>query len=240
VDPAYGARYRELFERHWWWRAREAVILHELRRLRPDGRWGSILDVGCGDGLFLPTLARFGVPEGVEADADLVSRRTRERFTVHLRPFGPDFVPAHPYRLVLFLDVIEHLDDPVAALAHAASLLEPDGCILVTVPAFPALWTRHDVINHHRRRYTRTLLAAQAAEAGLRLQRARYFFHWVAAAKLLVRALERVRGGSEDPLPAVPPAPVNRALTALSLVEHRLLGPLRLPFGSSLLGVLTA
>ena len=60
MDLDYGKQYRLLFERHWWWRAREVVILDELHRLKPDGSWGNILDVGCGDGLFFPRLAENG------------------------------------------------------------------------------------------------------------------------------------------------------------------------------------
>ena len=86
MDLDYGKQYRLLFERHWWWRAREVVILDELHRLKPDGSWGNILDVGCGDGLFFPRLAELGEVEGVEPEASLLSEgrsgrrcRTRER-----------------------------------------------------------------------------------------------------------------------------------------------------------------
>src|SRR2546426_671635 len=53
VEPEYAVRYRDLYRRHWWWRARERLILDVLRRLRPGAGWSAILDVGCGDGLFL-------------------------------------------------------------------------------------------------------------------------------------------------------------------------------------------
>ncbi|MDB4882316.1 MAG: hypothetical protein JWL95_1082, partial [Gemmatimonadetes bacterium] len=49
MDDSYGAKYRELFERHWWWRAREEVILRALETHRQAGGWRSVLDVGCGD-----------------------------------------------------------------------------------------------------------------------------------------------------------------------------------------------
>ena len=52
MDSAYGARYRDLFQRHWWWRARERVILNAIRAHRPDAGWRNILDVGCGNGYY--------------------------------------------------------------------------------------------------------------------------------------------------------------------------------------------
>src|SRR5436190_189838 len=73
VDATYAQEYRELYERHWWWRARERFILDELARLRPAAGWGAILDVGCGDALFFDALSRFGDVEGVEPDASLVT-----------------------------------------------------------------------------------------------------------------------------------------------------------------------
>jgi stage V sporulation protein SpoVS len=134
------------------------------------------------------------------------------------------------------LDVLEHLPDPVAALAHVKSLLEPDGVLLATVPAFKLLWTRHDDLNHHFTRYTEGSFRSVASAAGLRVKTARYFFHWLAAAKIATRLKEALLPGKPD-VPAVPAAPVNGALYALSRAEERLVGAARIPFGSSLLAV---
>lgn len=239
MDSGYGARYRDLYRRHWWWRARERVILDTLRRHEPPSGWRAVLDVGCGDGLFFDELARLpGVRlvEGVEPAAALVSPDGPHRDRIHVAPFDASFDPGRRYSLVLMLDVLEHLSDPAAALRHALSLLEPDGVFLATVPAFMALWTRHDALNHHYTRYDRGSFRALAGEGGLRLDELRYFFHWTAAAKVATRVKEALIPG-EPASPAVPPAPLNAALYALSRVEEQLLGPLRLPVGSSLLAV---
>ena len=66
MDPKYGERYRELYEKHWWWRARTELIVDALHRLRPPQGWKDILDIGCGDGLFFDRLSSFGQVEGVE------------------------------------------------------------------------------------------------------------------------------------------------------------------------------
>jgi 2-polyprenyl-3-methyl-5-hydroxy-6-metoxy-1,4-benzoquinol methylase len=239
MDAGYGAQYRDLFERHWWWRARERVILEALRAHRPPRGWRAVLDVGCGDGLFFDALARLdGVTlvEGVEPAAALVSNDGPHRARIHVRPFDARFDEGRRYSLVLMLDVLEHLPDPAAALAHALSLLEPDGVFLATVPAFMALWTRHDELNQHYTRYTRRSFGALAATAGLRVDEARYFFRWTAAAKLATRVKERVMPGAPV-APAVPPAAVNGALYALSRLEQRIIGRVPVPFGSSLLVV---
>jgi SAM-dependent methyltransferase len=239
VDERYGQRYRELYQRHWWWRAREQFLLDELRRLRPAAGWPRILDVGCGDGLFFDALAEFGMVQGVESDATLVSRDNPHRGQIHIGPFDSSFQPGRSFDLILMLDVLEHLADPTAALRHAIGLLARGGTILITVPAFPALWTRHDDLNHHVTRYTAGSMAELAARAGMRVRDSRYFFHWLAPVKLAVRAAEALRRGG-DALPEIPAAPVNAAAYLLSRLERKIVGRLPVPFGSSLLTIGTA
>jgi SAM-dependent methyltransferase len=239
MDSAYGARYRELFQRHWWWRARERVILDALRAHRPAAGWRNVLDVGCGDGLFFDELAKLpGVQlvEGVEPAEALVSRNGPHRARIYVAPFDASFDIGRRYSLIVMLDVLEHLTDPAASLRHALSVLEPGGVFLATVPAFMALWTRHDDLNHHYTRYDKETFGALAVEAGLRVDESRYFFHWTAAAKIGTRLKEALIPG--DPAsPSVPPEPVNRALYVLSRLEERVLGAIPVPFGSSLLVV---
>lgn len=239
MDPAYARRYRELYERHWWWRARERFVLETLRRsLRPAER-RRILDVGCGDGLLFDRLAEFGDVWGVESDASLVSPDNPHRDRIHVGPFDASYRPGRRYGLVLLLDVIEHLPDPAGALRHAVALLEPDGMLVATVPAFRMLWTTHDVLNHHFTRYTRREFATLARSSGFDILRASYFFHWVFPAKLGARLLEAVRRPRPAP-PRVPPSWINEPLYLLSRLEQRLVTPLGPPFGSSLLAVARA
>jgi SAM-dependent methyltransferase len=234
MKQAYADAYRELYERHWWWRAREAVLVSEIARNAPPNGWGRILDIGCGDALFFSELSRFGEVWGVEGDASLVRADGPYRDRVHVGSFDESFEAGEPFRLVLMLDVLEHIHDPVAALQRVRTLLEPTGALLVTVPAFPVAWTRHDDINEHVVRYTRTSLAHVLGAAGLTLRSSRYLFHWLFPVKLAVRTAEALM--PTQPAPAsIPPAWLNRALCLASRAEERLLGWARLPFGTSLL-----
>jgi len=236
LEPEYAAYYRHLYEHHWWWRARERIILGHLERLKPAGGFGPILDVGCGDGLFFEKLAAFGDPEGVEEDAALVTAAGRARGPIHVGPFDESFRPGHPYALILLLDVLEHCRDDRACLRRALELLARGGTIVVTVPAFRALWTAHDDVNRHRTRYTKATLGRVAADVGVRIDHAEYLFQWTALLKLAVRAKEAVW----RPGPALPPVParaVNEVLRGAAVAEHALVHRLRLPFGSSLLAI---
>ena len=237
MDREYASAYRELYGNHWWWRARESLILAELRRRLPSvARSRSVLDVGCGDGLFFDRLAEFGEVDGVEADPLLVDPRGPHAERIYIGPFGDDFRPHRRYDLILMLDVVEHLPDAEAGLRRAAELLTDDGLLIVTVPAFNALWTAHDDFNHHYTRYTKRSFAAVAERAGVAVDERRYFFHWTVPVKLAVRGVETVLRRKSRPA-SVPPAWINRTLYGLSRLEQAVCRRLPPPMGSSLLAV---
>jgi CRISPR/Cas system-associated protein endoribonuclease Cas2 len=108
------------------------------------------------------------------------------------RANGSPPVPASAIRLILMLDVPEHMDDPIEALRHALDLLVPEGIVIVTVPAFMALWTNHDVLNHHLVRYTKQSFRKIALQSGLLIQEERCLYHWICPVKLGLRFVETV------------------------------------------------
>ena len=236
MDRTYAAQYRELFEKHWWWRARSELIVETLRRLQPPDGWKRILDIGCGDGLFFPRLRQFGEVEGVEPDAQLVASNNPDRANIFICAFDANFQPGRKYSLILMLDVLEHLQDPVAALRGVRDLLEPNGTFVITVPAFMLLWTNHDSLNHHFTRYTLRRFRGLAMQAGLRVTEQQYFYHWIFPAKIAVRLYEGAF--QSKPRPAkVPSSVINSFLFSLSRFEQKTLGRIRIPLGSSLLVV---
>jgi len=238
LDPKYGERYSELFHKHWWWRARSDLIIEKLRELFPVAGGETILDIGCGDGLFFERLASFGEVEGVEPGAELVSENNPNRNQIYICPFDERFQPGKQYSLILMLDVLEHLEDSLGALRRVENLLKPGGKLVATVPAFMVLWTNHDVLNHHRTRYTRAALRAITLETGLRIDEERYLYHWTCPVKLGVRMVERLL--RSEPKPArVPVRWLNEALYRVSRFEQRTVTRLPMPFGSSLLIVAT-
>jgi SAM-dependent methyltransferase len=236
VDPKYGERYRELYQKHWWWRARTDFVLGVLRRLQPRQERETILDIGCGDGLFFDRLSQFGDVEGVESCPELVSPDNIYRDLIHVCPFNQDFQPAKRYSLILMLDVLEHFENPVSALRHAVELLSQDGMLLITVPAFMTLWTNHDVLNHHFTRYTKSTFLEVARKSFLEIREARYFYHWTCPMKLGQAFGERVFPTNLEP-PRVPPGWINETFYRISKFEQKTLTRLPMPFGSSLMAV---
>lgn len=234
MEKAYRAQYRRLFEKHWWWRARAEAILDTVRRIQPPHACKTILDVGCGEGLFFDRLSEFAEVEGIDLPEAVAGTERARRQRIYAGPFDDSFQPGKQYSLILMLDVLEHLPDPVAALRHALALLHPGGTLLVTVPAFNLLWTNHDVINHHLTRYTKSSFRSLAQQAGLQIKAERYWFQWTCPAKLATRLVESLLG-LQPRAPHIPPRVINESLYWFSRLEQKALGRFPVPFGSTLM-----
>ena len=234
-------RMAELDELHWWYRARREVLRELIRRRIRLPAEARILEVGCGTGHNLPMLGGFGRLDAIEVDG--AARAIASRRLGHAVMDAPlpllTGVPLGAYDLIAMLDVLEHVDEDRAALASLAQRLRPDGRILITVPAHPWMWSAHDEVNHHKRRYTRRTLARAVADAGLKLEMLSWFnsllFPLAAAARLAGRVT-----GRQDSDDTLPPAPVNRLFEALFGLERYAIGRVPFPPGVSLAAIVSA
>ncbi len=238
MDPEYGARYASLYQRHWWWRAREELLRRKLDAIVGEGGAGECLDFGCGDGVFFPVLKRYGEPYGVEPDVSLLDPNGPWRSRISTEPLAYDESETARYGLIVALDVLEHIAEPLPVMKELARRLRPGGWFVATVPAFQSLWTTHDDINHHQRRYRTADFEALMRSAGLRVMESRYFFAWLALAKWPLARLERLVKRAPRPV-QLPPAPVNAAVLALSRLEQAVLRDAHPWFGSSVLAIST-
>ena len=234
-------RMAELDERHWWYRARREILGDLIRRRIPLPEEARILEVGCGTGHNLPMLQRFGGVDAIEVDGAARAIASRRLGHAVINAPLPELhgVPDAAYDLIAILDVIEHIEEDVAGLAALKRKLRPGARILITVPAFPWMWSAHDVANHHKRRYTRRTLRRLVAEAGLRLEMMSWFnsllFPLAAGARLAARATGRNDGGDR-----MPPAPVNRLFETLFGLERYAIGRVPFPPGVSLAAIVSA
>ncbi len=234
MDSQYGKLYRDLYQRHWWWRAREEALVQFLRRALKSDPHRNILDVGCGDGLFFDRLSEFGEVEGIEPDDRLITKDGPHASQIRVAPFDKNFRSEKKYGLIVMLDVLEHLEDPASALALAHSLLTQDGRLLMTVPAFQLLWTNHDVINHHRLRYRRSTLFPLLRDARFEVVHSHYWFQWTVPSKFFISTVQKMFP-SEPRMPKIPPSWLNHFLYGFSRLEQKTLGSMGLSVGSTLM-----
>lgn len=237
MEAPYVDAYAKLYNEHWWWRVREEIVTERIRHLlNAKGPRPRILDVGCGAGLFFKVLDRFGEVEGIESDRAAIEASGRWKHQITLGELDRSYNPATPFDLILMLDVLEHVPSPDRVLRRATEILAPDGWIVITVPAFRWLWTTHDELNHHLRRYSAKQLREEITHAGLEASNVQYVFQSLVVAKLLIRVREAVAVRAPR-VPRIPLPAVNAALTRWYRIEHAFLRSL--PFGSSVLAVAT-
>jgi SAM-dependent methyltransferase len=239
MDRDYELQTHRAEDRHWWYRGRRRVLARVVDALRLPPR-ARIL-AGCGSGRNKVDLARRGSVTGIEL-SDTSVALARERGTGEVvagsaleMPFASD-----SFELATCLDVIEHLEDDAGALRELRRVVVSGGALLVTVPAYQWLWSGHDEVNHHQRRYTRRSLQRVAEQAGWQQARTTYFNSLLLPVAVALRVLDRFsRKTTESSLDLwVPPAPLNWLLERPLLLEAALIARGgRIPAGLSLLAV---
>jgi dolichyl-phosphate beta-glucosyltransferase len=243
-DDVNADEMRAVDRSHWWFRSKAALVATAIERSERAERTGSagvergwLVDAGGGSG---GVTAMLGWPVDrvvvLEGNWSLVSTARNElgldalRGEVEALPLAPSSVDA-----VSLLDVIEHLEDPGAALREARRILQPDGRLIVNVPAHRWLWSQADVALGHQRRYTRRALRSELRQAGFEPEILTHVFSWLVPAVLVLRRLAR---------PSQPELGLDKrspTITAASLVptalERTVVGRIPLPLGTSILCV---
>jgi SAM-dependent methyltransferase len=196
---------------HWYYRSKQLALDSLLRRVS----YRHILDIGAGSAVFSKHLLENGAASAVCVDpayaseADEMYRGKPIRYVRDVPPCGAD--------LVLMMDVLEHVDDDVGLVRQSMTGAAPGAFAVISVPAFPSLFSAHDRFLEHKRRYRMHTIEDVIRTAGLSVISARYFFAGILPLVAMLRVLER-RGPAKSSL--VPhPRPVNEILTLAHRAE---------------------
>jgi SAM-dependent methyltransferase len=209
------ATHSDLEDRHWWFRGRRRAILELGVRLLPEH--GRIVDVGCGTGAdidaFPSSHERYGIDRSREAIDLARAAHPGVTFVVGDVPdVGGDLIAGA--ELVLLCDVLEHVGDDHGFLAALTGTMKPGAHLLLTVPADPRLWSPHDVVYQHSRRYTRETLAGAWAGSPMEPKLLAPLNRRLYPVARVARAASALRGrgwGSESSDLVLPWGPVNTA-----------------------------
>lgn len=230
--------HARLEDSHWWFRARREIVFALLRRQLPPSRDRRLLEIGCGTGGNLRLLSQHYTAMGVEIDpyaANLAAQRAGCEIRcgdLAAAMRETDFVPD----AVLLLDVLEHVQDDRALLAQALALLPAGGLLLLTVPADQRLWSRHDEVLGHYRRYDRDSFAALWQGLPAETVRLSGFNALLYPAIRLARMLRGQDASGSDLAPVHPL--LNGLLYRIFAAERHLLRWTTLPWGCSLIAIL--
>ena len=173
------------FDVHWYYQSKIRAVEKYLRGIPAQ----SLVDIGAGSGFFARQLLLKGLADQAVCVDPFYEREWTESVAGRPLAFHKE-IQRLDADLVLFMDVLEHVDDEQAFLRHYADLAGKGTHFLLTVPAFNFLWSDHDVFLGHKRRYTVHTLEAALTRAGLQIVKASYFF----AGVFPLAALHRMMG----------------------------------------------
>ncbi|MDP6349310.1 MAG: class I SAM-dependent methyltransferase [Chloroflexota bacterium] len=227
---------RRIEATHWWYRTARTQVARLLARFwRPPAGSARVLDAGCGTGGTTAWLRRYGAVIGVDPHLAAL-RATRERgipvvcASVAALPFRPG-----AFDLVTSFDVLYHANvaSPRGSAREMRRVTRPGGRLVVRVPALAVLDGPHDRFVHGARRFALAGFREQLSLAGWRLGWAGYVNALLVLPALVTRWL-LPSSGAGDLERTSRLAPL---LFALGWLEARLIGRLRLPFGTSILAI---
>jgi SAM-dependent methyltransferase len=239
VDPAHLEELIALEDTYWWHVSKRRLVMGLLEReFAPPGR---LVEGGVGSGRDLLEFDRAGYRStGYDAMPESVENARGRGLDVARHDLEQPWPVADAsVDVAVLLDVLEHMANPVRVLGNVRRALRPGGGLVLTVPAYPCLHGDWDRALGHHRRYTARMLRAQAAQAGLSVERVTHWNAFSLPAALAVRGIQRLFQREAPPaeFPRVPGV-VNALLIACGNVERAWLRALPMPVGLSLFAVL--
>ncbi len=210
--------HAEIENRHWWFCGRRRIVRQLLAEIAPPQTGRRVVDVGCGTGANIASLADAYACHGIDPSAEGIALARRRfpavQFTCGLAPdaFGPEERDAD---VMLAMDVMEHVPDDFTFASSLLGALKPGGHLLVTVPADESLWSPHDENFGHYRRYTRQRLERVWRDLPVTPLLVSHYMARLLPAVRTIRRLNRLRGRSAGAAGTdftMPPAWVNAVL----------------------------
>jgi len=239
MDKNYESIYHDEEERNWWFVGRRAAVkdLIDKYHIPKDAR---IIDIGCAGGALLVELKEMGYQNvyalDYSAEAIELCKKRGIEHAYQMDGHEPQF-PENTFDLIIASDSLEHLEDDNKALKNWYKILKPGGKVFIYVPAYEFLWSEHDEVNFHYRRYTRSNLSAKVNAVGFKMLKAGYWNNLILLPTMAVRLLSRLKRKREkeemksDLLHVSDP--VNKVLAGWLKLENGLNKALHLPFGVS-------
>ncbi|MBK8622088.1 MAG: class I SAM-dependent methyltransferase [Saprospiraceae bacterium] len=239
MDRQYYKQYYSLERNHWWFVVRSALIRQCLDMHLPKSRPLQILNIGIATGATSQMLSHFGEVISSEYDEE-TCRFVKEELGIEVIQASVTDLPFEndTFDLVCAFDVIEHVEEDAPGVIEMKRVCKKNGFIAITVPADMALWSQHDVINHHFRRYNLNEISDLMSKPGLSATYSGYFNTILYPPVLLVRKLKNIFTNSKKPASDFDmslPGWTNYLLKTVFSIEKWWFGKLQMPFGVSIM-----
>jgi SAM-dependent methyltransferase len=237
MNRAFLDQYHDIERNHWWFRVRGRIIADLIRRHLSIPTPLEILNVGAATGRSTELLQNFGHVQSLEYDQPCVDYC---REVLHLDVIQGS-ITSLPYAdasfdLVCAFDVVEHVEDDRLAVSELLRVCKPGGHVFITVPAFMSLWSEHDEVNFHFRRYRKPQLLGLFSNGTI--HRASYFntllFPPIWLARRLGRLIKKKHSSPKPDNEWMQHPVTDKVFGSIFSLERWLLRMTNLPFGVSL------
>lgn len=244
MDKAYFKQYYSLEREHWWFKARIKILASILENNLVNEKPIKILNVGVATGATSEMLQQFGEVTSIEYDEDCCKFINQQcNLNVIQGSITTLNFANQSFDVVCAFDVIEHVEDDATAAKELERVCAPNGYIFVTTPAYQFLWSEHDVVNHHFKRYTLTGFRSLFSLGSLSNIKTTYFNFFLFLPIAIIRILlwpfqkRKIATSTQQETDATrfTPGILNKLLYRLFLFEKVLLNKFSLPFGVSIL-----
>ncbi len=229
-------KYHDVETNHWWFKSRRKYLLDLLKGASKDSK---VLDIGCSSGIFLKDLENlgfktenlFGIDISEKAIENCKANGIQNCFVMDAQ----NIILTETFDIIIASDCLEHLEDDKKALKNWKDLLKIGGQMYVFVPAFMSLWSYHDIVNMHYRRYTNSELKSKILAENLEIEKSSYWNFFLFLPVYLFRSLStffrKNKTGESDI--SIGNGLVNSTLLQLIIMENKLLKKVNFPFGVS-------
>lgn len=227
----------EIENNYWWFVARNSILQNIIKNLCNVNSDEFILDVGCGTGGFAEMLSKNNNVVCLDTSKTALDYCSKRGLKNLVNSTLQDFekVKDKKISLITMLDVIEHIEDDKSVVESAFRILEDDGIFLATVPAYQWMWSEHDEMHMHMRRYSKHQITDLISNAGFKIQYSSYFNTFLFLPGLIKRAIDKITNSKkETPVDKVSPL-LNSIFTKLYSFEGHFLPRTSFPFGMSVL-----
>lgn len=233
-ERVYHNMYR-VEKEHWWFTARLAIILRFMSKRLGATTGTRVLDVGCGTGAILEEFSHRYDATGIDPSPQAIAFCQQRGLTNVRTGTLSGFSGESRFDVITMFDVLEHIENDRETLRESAHRLVPGGAVLITVPAYRWLWSQHDVVLHHKTRYTRRSLSTVVTDAGLDIEHITYFNTLLFPLAAIRRVIQKITGSQTMDDLEIPSPVVNSVLRSVFELETEMVSSSSLPFGLSLL-----
>ena len=195
MDKNFELKYHELEEGNWWFKGRRDIIMKLMKKLNISSSQ-KILEIGCSGGAMIKRLDKAGFKDivGIDISRDAINlcKKKGIKNVLVMDAKKTNFSDGQ-FDAIISSDILEHIEDDWAALKNWNRILKNNGKLVLFVPAFKSLWSEHDAINHHHRRYSKKELTTKLRKSGFYLERCSYWNFSLFIPVYLMRLLSNLK-----------------------------------------------